>query len=183
MSKKAYVFLAEGFEEIEALTPVDILRRAGIDCTTVSISDKLEVTGSHNITVKADILFSEGKFLDGYAIILPGGLPGTTNLGKHSGLKELIEKYNKENKLISAICAGPTIFANMGLLNGICATCYPSMTDKLTGAIVKDDKCVYDKNILTSRGMGTAMDFALKIVEILENKEVSDTIKNQVVYL
>ena len=182
MSKKVFLFLAEGFEEVEALTPVDLLRRAGINCITVSISDKLEVTGSHGITIKADRIFDEKECIEGDAIILPGGMPGTINLSKHYGLKNVIIEYDKRKKLIAAICAAPTVLGEMGLLEGYKATCYPEFEDKLFGADVLTEKYVNDKNFVTSRGVGTSIPFALKIIEILEGEDTMNNIKNQIVF-
>ena len=182
MNKKVFLFLAEGFEEVEAITPVDLLRRAGIECITVSVTDKLEVTGSNGITIKADRLFDEKECMTGDAIILPGGLPGTTNLLNHSGLKNVIIDYNKTKKLIAAICAAPTVLGEMGLLEGYKATCYPGFEDKLFGANALVEKYVNDGHFLTSRGVGTAMDFALKIIGILEGEDTMNNIKNQIVF-
>ncbi|OUQ58816.1 DJ-1 family protein [Tyzzerella sp. An114] len=182
MSKKVFVFLAEGFEEIEALTPVDLLRRAGIVCTTVSIGDSLEVIGSHGIKVVADRFFDEAECMKGDAVILPGGMPGTINLSKHYGVKNVVIDYNKRNKLIASICAAPTILGEMGLLEGLKSTCYPGMENKLYGSDVIDEVYVKDGNFLTSKGVGTAIDFALKIIEILEDDNLKENIKTQIVY-
>lgn len=180
--KQVYLFLAEGFEEVEALTPVDILRRSGITCTTVSIGTKKEVAGSHNIIVTADKLFDEINSFDADAIILPGGLGGTNNLKAHKGVQAVIEKFYSEKKLICAICAAPTILGEMGLLKGKHAVCYPGLEGKLLGAHAEKDPFCYDGNILTGRGLGKAMLFSLKIVELLLGEEKMNEIKKEIVF-
>ena len=182
MNKKVFIFLADGFEESEAIIPIDILRRAGIECIMVSITDSITVTSSHNVKVVADSLFDMKECLNGDAIILPGGIPGTINLLNHDGVKDIILEYNKNNKIIAAICAAPTILGEMGLLKGKKAICYPSMTEKLFGAIVEDEKCIKDDNIITSKGLGAAMNFALKLVEELIDSETMEKIKHQIVF-
>ncbi len=182
MEKKAFLFLADGFEEVEAITPIDLLRRAGIECITVSISDKLEVTGSHGITLKADCIFDEKECMQGDTIILPGGMPGTINLSKHYGLKNVIIDYDKKKKTIAAICAAPTILGEMGLLEGYKSTCYPGFEEKLFDSDVLFEQFVEDGHFITSRGVGTAIPFALKIIEILEGKDKMNDIKNQIVF-
>ena len=176
------VFLAEGLEEIEGLTVVDILRRAGIEVTTISISDKKEVTGSHKITVLADKLFSEVDFQELDGIVLPGGMPGTINLGEHFGVNEVIKTYAAEGKLVAAICAAPSVLGQAGLLEGKRATSYPGFEEKLRGAICCTEKVVQDENIITSRGMGTAIDFSLKLVELLLDASTSAALATTIQY-
>lgn len=165
--KKTYLFLAEGFEEIEALTVVDLLRRAEITCTTVSVTGKHEVTSSHGITVLADRLFEDGTLSDADMLILPGGFPGYKNLAAHEGLKKLLCSYNAEEKFIAAICGAPSVLGTHGLLKGRMATCYPGMEAQLSGATCVRKKVVEDGHIITSRGVGTALDFAVAIIEKL----------------
>ena len=181
--KKAYLFFAEGFEEVEALTVVDILRRGKVNCITVSVSGDYDVTGSHGITIRADRLFDEKALDDADMLILPGGMPGTNNLKAHSGLDKLIRQYDKEGKYLAAVCAAPTVYGEKGLLEGKNATCYPGMEDGLKGANPKTDSVVHDGQYITSRGMGTCIDFGLKLLELLENKEIADAIGKAVVYL
>lgn len=176
------VFLADGFEEIEGLTVVDVLRRAGIALDTVSIMEKKQVIGSHKIHVEADYLFNEADIKETKMLVLPGGLLGMQNLEAHEGVKNLIASFYKEGKEIAAICASPTIFGRMGLLEGKSATAYPSMEDGLLGAKVSFDGVVTDGNITTGRGMGVSIDFALRLVEILRDKETADQIAAQIVY-
>lgn len=166
-----YVFLATGFEEIEAGTPVDILRRAGMDVKFVSIDDSEFVTGARGITFKSDVKFSEIDREWADLLILPGGMPGTTNLLAFSPLMDLVKEYNAKGKRIAAICAAPTIFGKIGLLAGKKAVCYPGMEDDLVGAKVHTDSVITDGNITTSRGMGTAIDFSLELLKLLSGKE------------
>ena len=187
---KVYVLLAEGFEEIEALTPVDLLRRAGTEVVMVSTGDDLIVTGARKISVKADILLSDFEIenlMDADVVVLPGGMPGTTNLKENSAVRSLVNAYFDNQKNIAAICAAPTVFGSMGLLRGKLATCYPGLEAGLEGAVWSEGTVVVDKNgddglIITSRGVGTAIDFALKLLEILYDKTKADEIGKSVVY-
>lgn len=174
--KKVAVHLAEGFEEIEALTIVDILRRAGINTIMVSISDTKEVIGSHGIKVETDNLFSDIYYGDIDMLILPGGMPGTSNLEKHEELKKRIIEFDIDEKWIGAICAAPSILGKMAMLEGRRATCYPGFEDSLLGVEFSLDNVVVDNNIITSRGPATAMDFSLKIVEVLIGKEEANNL-------
>ena len=157
------VFLADGFEEIEGLTVVDLLRRAGIDVKTVSIMGRLEICGAHGIDVKADEIYENADFSDAEMLVLPGGMPGTLHLKEHEGLRAILEKANEDGKKLAAICAAPTVLGGLGFLQGKKAVCYPSMEEGLTGAEVLYDNVVTDGNITTSRGLGTAIDFALRV--------------------
>lgn len=180
--KKAYLFFATGFEEVEALTVVDILRRGGVDCKTVSIMGDYDVTSSHNVTVRADLVFEHQSLDDGDMLIMPGGIPGTPNLKAHKGLEKLILQYQEKGKYLAAVCAAPTIYGEMGLLEGKDATCYPGMEDGLLGANKKTEKVVCDGQFITSRGMGTCIDFGLVLLEKLTDKEMADTISKKIVY-
>ena len=164
---KTAIFFADGCEEIEGLTVVDLLYRAGIPCTKVSINDIPEVTSSHEVTFRTDTTIAELDFSEYDMLILPGGVPGTPNLRACDKLMEEVVSFHKEGKQIAAICAAPGIFAELGLLKGIPATCNPSRDDLLTenGAILKENKVVVSGNIITSRAMGTAIPFGLAIVE------------------
>ena len=163
--KDIYVFLAEGFEEIEALTPVDVLRRAGLSVQTVSIMKEQVVAGAHGIPVKADVMFDEVYAEDAEMILLPGGLPGATNLDAHQGLSQMILDFAKEEKPLSAICAAPLVFGNRGLLEGKKATCYPGFETYLKGAQYTAALVEKDGNFITGKGPGAAMEFAFAIVE------------------
>lgn len=180
--KKVSIFLAPGFEEVEALTPVDLLRRAGAQVTIVSIGEEKAVTGSHRITVTADKLFEEMDFSDQDMLILPGGQPGTNNLKACKKLRDLLENANNQEKLLAAICAAPIVFGDMGLLKGKKATCYPGCEDGLIEAEYMTDRVVTDGNITTSRGVGTAIPFALSLIEQLFGKEKSEEIRTSIVY-
>ena len=171
--KNIFVFLAEGFEEIEALTPVDVLRRAGLSVQTVSIMKEQVVAGAHGIPVKADVMFDEVYAEDAEMILLPGGLPGATNLDAHEGLAKMILDFAKAEKPLAAICAAPLVFGNRGLLKGKKATCYPGFEDKLIGAECVDDYVVSDGNVITGKGAGAALEYGLKIVEYFKGAQVS----------
>ncbi|HET7732489.1 MAG TPA: DJ-1 family glyoxalase III [Paludibacter sp.] len=176
----AYIFLANGFEEIEAIAPIDIFRRANIEVITVSISDNKEVSGAHGITVLADGLFSEIDFNGDFLIFLPGGMPGTKNLDAHEGLKNLINKQVKAGKPTAAICAAPSILGKMGLLEGKEAICYPGFENQLLGAKISENKIVKSGSISTAKGAGVAIQFALKLVEDLKGKSEADRIANSI---
>lgn len=176
------VFLADGFEEVEGLTVVDLLRRAGISVETVSIMGREEITSSHQVKLKADVLFEDADFEETKMIVLPGGLPGTNYLKEHEGLKELILKFEKEGKYLAAICAAPTVYGGLGLLDGRRATCFPAMEDGLGGAVLVREPAVTDGNITTGRGMGAGIDFALRLIEILRDKAAADEVAEKIVY-
>ena len=171
-----YTFIAEGFEEVEALMVVDILRRAKIDTVTVSITNKNEVKSSHNIIVKTDKVINDIDFDKADMLFLPGGIPGTPNLAGCKKLTDQILKFNKEGKKLAAICAAPSVFGELGILNGKIVSCYPGYEDKLIGATYKREKVITDGNITTSRGLGTAIDLGLEIVSIFKSKEDADDI-------
>ena len=179
---KIGIFMADGCEEIEGLTVVDIVRRAGIHITTISISDKKEVAGAHGITFLADAKKDEVDFstLDG--IVLPGGMPGTTNLGADETVDKVIREFAAGGKLVAAICAAPSVLGQAGLLNGKHATSYPGFEPKLTGAVTFEDPVVQDGNVITSRGMGTAIAFALEIVSYFTDKKTADKLAESIIY-
>ena len=176
------VFFANGYEEIEALTVVDLTRRAGIETWMVSITDEKKVTGSHGIEVSMDKTFTEVDFSQVEMIVLPGGMPGTLNLEACSPLMEKVKEFDKNGKYISAICAAPTVFGHLGLLNGKKACCYPSMEDGLVGAEVIYDSTAVADHILTSRGMGTAIDFGLQIIARFQGEEAAKEMAEKIVY-
>lgn len=176
------VFLADGFEEIEGLTVVDILRRAGVDTKMVSITDSLLVTGSHKIAVQADGCIGDMDFSKTELLVLPGGMPGTLRLGECRKLTELLKQFNKEGKKVAAICAAPSVLGDLGILNGKKACCYPSFEERLAGAEVVYDKVAVDGNVTTSRGMGTAIPFALALAAQLVSEEKAMEIKKGIIY-
>lgn len=183
-----YLFLADGCEEVEALTTLDLLRRAGLDVMTVSIMGRRNILGSHKIEILSDIIFedmtdkmySQQESVE--MLILPGGMPGTTNLASHKGLQSLIREQAERGGYLAAICAAPTVYGEMGLLEGKAATCYPGMEAGLKGAVTKKDSVVIDGNYITSRGLGTAIDFGLALIELLKGKALADDIADKIVY-
>lgn len=167
---KVYVHLATGFEEIEAITVIDVLRRAEITAEAVSVTGEHLVEGAHGVVVKADLLFDEADYDSCDMIVLPGGMPGTTNLGAHKGLAEQLKKFAAQDRWLAAICAAPMILGETGLLKGKMAVIYPGMEKHLKEALIGEDKVVTDGRIVTSKGPGTAIDFAMALVEILKDK-------------
>ena len=177
---KVITYLADGFEEIEALTPVDILRRGGVEVVTVSISNSKTVYGSHGINVEADALLSEADTDSADMLFLPGGKKGTENLDNCEPVKEKIREFLASGKYIAAICAAPTVLGHMGVLNGKKATCYGGLEGQLTGALTSADSVVVDGNIITSRGMGTSLDLALKLLEIFTDEDTAEKMARSV---
>lgn len=163
---KLAVFFAQGYEEIEALTVVDICRRGGVETDMVSVEDGYEVTGSHGICVKMDKKFEETDFAEYDMLVLPGGMPGTKNLEAHPGLMAKVDEFYRGGKSIAAICAAPSIFGHRGILRGKRACSYPSFESHLEGAEVTAGPVEIAGNVITSRGMGTAIDFGLAILGV-----------------
>lgn len=181
MSKIA-VFFAPGYEEIEALTVVDLCRRAKIETEMVSVTDKKNVAGSHGINVEMDKQFEEVDFDSLDMIVLPGGMPGTKNLEAHSGLMEQLDRFYNEGRGVGAICAAPSIFGHRGYLKGRKACAYPGFEEHLQGADVSMNSVEISEHVITSRGMGCAIDFALAIVERYCGKEVADQLASGIIY-
>ncbi|MDR3364134.1 MAG: DJ-1/PfpI family protein [Clostridiales Family XIII bacterium] len=171
-----YVHFADGFEEIEALTVVDLLRRAGIETEAVSIMGRLLVTGAHGVQIVCDILFEDAVYGSCELIVLPGGMPGAANLGGHAGLVEKILSFRNQGKPIAAICAAPLVLGHAGVLKGKKATCYPGFENELEGAEITEDTVCVDGGVITSRGPATAMPFALALIEALKGKEAAGKI-------
>lgn len=171
-----YLFLAEGFEEIEALTPVDVLRRAGLELKTVAVGNSKTVKGAHGIEIVADILETELEADIPEAIILPGGMPGTTNLEESATVIDTLMRGMINGSLVCAICAAPSILGICGYLKSRKATCYPGFEQYLDGATFTDERVVRDGNIITAKGMGCAAEFALCIVEALLGKDKADDV-------
>lgn len=161
---KIIVPLANGFEEIEVIVPVDVWRRAGFDVQTVSLTNELIVTGAHQISVLADSLFDETDASDADMIFLPGGMPGAKNLDAHVGLRNLIVSMSQNGKVLGAICAAPLVLGHNQLLKGKRATCFPGFEKELYGAIYTGSSVETDGNIVTGKGAGVAMQFAFTIV-------------------
>lgn len=182
MKKQVCVFLADGFEEIEGLTVVDLLRRAGIEVTTVSITNEKVIHGAHGIDVLADKLFDEVNYGEMDMAVLPGGMPGTLHLGEHNGVKEVLEKFYGEKKFIAAICAAPSVLGKYGMLKGRKATSYPGFEEALVGAEYVYDKVAVDDFVITSRGMGTAIAFSLKLIEVLLDGVIAEKLGEAIIY-
>ncbi len=179
---KVYVFVADGFEEVEGLTVVDLLRRADIEAIMVSVSDTTEILGSHGIVVSADKVFEEVGFEDVDMLFLPGGTTGVRNLRKHEGLCTVLNEFNQEGKTIAAICAAPTMLEELGILEGKNATCYYSLKDKMVSCNYVDANVVKDGNIITSQGFGTAIDMGLALVEYFNGSDVARKLQYDVMY-
>ena len=173
-----YIFLDNGFEEIEAITTIDLLRRANIALTTVSVTGVEMVVGAHNISVKADKLFQDVDFTDAEMLILPGG---ATNLIERKPLCELLLKHNEKEHLIAAICAAPAVLGQLGILQGKQATCYPGFEDHL-GERYVGGLVVESKNVITAKGPGLSSDFAFCIIEKLVGPEVADQVYDAAQY-
>lgn len=182
MPKTAYLFLATGFEEIEAITTIDLLRRAGIACITVAIGDSLQVAGAHHIPVIADQALESVDLAQADALILPGGLPGVSNLNESTGLRQLIAEGYQAGKLIAAICAAPMILGQLGILQGKEATTYPSFEPHLEGYIATERSVVVAGNVITARSAGVTIPFALSIITQLVGQEVADEVRCAIIY-
>ncbi|HOK50251.1 MAG TPA: DJ-1/PfpI family protein [Bacteroidales bacterium] len=174
---KILVHLADGFEEIEAIAPIDILRRGGCDVLTVSVMGRKEVTSSRGVTVLADVLFSEALYADADMLVLPGGMPGTKNLKEHKGLQAMLLQAYQTGKWIAAICAAPTILGGLGLLKGKKATCFPGMEDELTGAVVTGAFVEQDGKIITAKGAGVATDFGFRLLKYAKDEKTALDVK------
>lgn len=184
MSQKAVLFLAEGFEEIEALTVVDLCRRAGAEIETASITGKKEVESSHKITVMSDILLEDVDFSNVSMMILPGGMPGTRNLEACEPLMAQLDAFYEQGRYISAICAAPSIFAHRGYLKGRPACSFPSFESHLAegGAVVNRNEVTVTDHMIMSRGMGCAIPFGLAIVERLAGAQKATEVREKIVY-
>lgn len=177
-----YVFFADGFEEIEAFTTVDVLRRGGLNVTMVTVTDDEIVTGAHDIPVLCDINIANCDFFDAEMVVLPGGMPGAETLGKSADLSRLIRRMADEQKPLAAICAAPMVLGKMGLLKGRKATCYPGFEQYLEGATATGAPVEVDGNVITGRGPATAMSFALALVEKLKGKEKVEELKEAMTF-
>ena len=179
---KVYAFFATGYEEVEALTVVDLLRRAAVEVNMVSMTGENYVVGSHGISINMDSKFDDNDYSDGDVFFLPGGMPGTTNLLAHQGLCKLLVEKCEQGKRLAAVCAAPSVFGQLGLLQGKKATSYPGFEEKLTGAEYLLDSVVTDGNITTSRGMGTSIDLGLELISMLCNEETAMSIGKGIIY-
>ncbi len=177
------MFFGTGYEEVEALAAVDVMRRAGIDVAMVSITGQKSVTSSHNVTIEMDCLFEDVVFDEVKMLVLPGGMPGTKNLEAYAPLMEQVDRFYEEKKAIAAICAAPSILGHRGMLKGRNACCYPSFEEHLEGADVTMNPCEVSDHIITARGMGCAVDFGLAIVAYLRGQDVADSVKESIIYM
>lgn len=179
---RVVVMLADGFEEVEGLTVVDILRRGGIETITASVMGRLEIISSHDIQLKADTLIEEVRFEEIDMIVLPGGLKGKENLENCAPLMEKVDEFHAKGKYLAAICAAPTILGHRGILRGRKAACYGGMEDQLTGAEVSFDKVAVDGHVITSRGMGTSVAFGLRLLAVLKDEKSADEMAAKIMY-
>ncbi|MCR5850092.1 MAG: DJ-1/PfpI family protein [Bacteroidaceae bacterium] len=177
-----YVFLATGFEDIEALAPVDIMRRAGLDVQTVSITGERVVESAHEVGIVADLLLPDVDFSEAEMLVLPGGLPGSTNLDACQPLTQAIVRHFEAGGAIAAICAAPLVFGHLGLLQGRRATCYPGVEPELKGATYTAAIVEQDGNIITGKGPGAAFEFGYTIVEFFRGEGVSQALRNGMIY-
>lgn len=180
--KNVLLFLADGFEEIEALATVDVLRRAGVQVTIVSINPTELVTGAHGIPVMADVVYELAEFAEADMLVLPGGMPGAANLDAHEGLRAAISAHAEAGKWLAAICAAPMVYGHMGLLNGKNATCYPGFEGELAGAAYTAAPVEKDGNIITGKGPAVVLPFAYALAEVLVGEEVVAQVKAGMLY-
>lgn len=174
------ILFADGFEEVEALTVVDMLRRAQIKVDMISLNEDVFVTGSHNITVKCDKLLKDAVVLDG--VVLPGGIPGVPNIESNKNAIQFVIQHFNENKLVAAICAAPTLLGRAGILSNSKAVCYPDMMDSLVCKEKGNERVVADKNVITSQSAGTAMEFAFEIIKYLKDEKTAENVKKSIYY-
>jgi 4-methyl-5(b-hydroxyethyl)-thiazole monophosphate biosynthesis len=172
-----YLFLADGFEEAEAFVPYDILHRGGEEILKVGVTGEY-VTSSHNVTVKSDISLSEAAKSEPDMVILPGGMPGTTNLDENETVREIVKKAYEGGKVVGAICAAPSILGKMGILKGRKATCFPSFEKWLDGAQYVRDYCVHDGNVITACGAGGAYQFGFELLGTIDEKKAEEVKKS-----
>ncbi|OZT04470.1 DJ-1 family glyoxalase III [Prevotella sp. 885] len=179
---KVYVFLADGFEDVEALAPVDILRRGGVGVVTVSINGSEMVKSAHNVYVKADVRFEEADFSDADLLMIPGGMPGAKNLDEHKGVRNALLAHAKQGKLLSAICAGPMVLGHLGLLDGLRATCYPGFEGELKGATYTAQLVTVDGNVVTGKGPAAAFEYAFTLLSILKGEKVVSDLRKGMMF-
>lgn len=177
-----YTFLASGFEEVEALGPIDVCRRAGLEVKTVSITDELAVEGAHGVKIIADSMFADNDYSDADMLFLPGGMPGAANLDAHEGLRKVILAQNETGKPLAAICAAPMVYGNLGLLNGKNATCYPGFDKYLEGANYTAALVEKDGVIFTGKGPAAALELGYTIVEHFKGASVAEALRQGMMY-
>lgn len=178
-----YEFLADGFEEIEGLAPVDILRRGGLEIRTVSINGRHQVQTSHGVTVVADLLFDEVDFSDAALLMLPGGMPGSVNLNNHEGVKKSLLAQIHAERPVAAICAAPMVLGGLGILKGKRATCSPGFENYLEGATYTSELCTVDGLVITGKGPAATLPYAYTILEMFTDTDTMRTIAHKMQYL
>ena len=176
---KVYVLLAHGFETVEALTPVDVLRRCGVECVTVAVGDALEVQSSHGVTVLADRMMKDGGLDDGGALVLPGGFPGYRNLADSAEVGDWLRQYEASGRLIAAICGAPSVLSANGILSGSALTCHTSVRDRMTHYRLIPEGVVADGRLITAAGAGWSLEFALHIAERLCGAEAVRAVRRK----
>ena len=179
---KVCVFLANGVEEVEALTVVDLCRRADIELSMVSVTGQKSVTSSHKVTILADEMIEDVDFNQVAMIVLPGGMPGTKNLEACQPLMDQVQMFHEQGKYLSAICAAPSIFGHKGMLKNRKACCFPEFESHLEGATISHSRVEVTDHFITSRGMGTAIEFALAIVARMKGQKIADEVKKKIIY-
>lgn len=177
-----YTFLATGFEEVEALGPIDVCRRAGLEVKTVSVTDNLAVEGAHGVSIMADSMFADNDYSDADMLFLPGGMPGAANLDAHEGLCKVILAHHKEGKPLAAICAAPMVYGNLGILSGKNATCYPGFEKYLTGANYTASLVEKDGLLFTGKGPAAALELGYTIVAHFKGDNVAEALRQGMMY-
>lgn len=181
--KQAVMFFAEGFEEVEALMTVDLLRRGGVEVQLASITKEMTVCGSHGIRVGMDTTLDELETDQMDAVLIPGGMPGTRNLEANEEVCQILKEADQAGKIVGAICAAPSVLGKCGILDGKRATCYPGFEEQLGGACFVDEMVVADGNVVTSRGLGTSMEFGFWLLELLVSREKAEEVRKSVVFM
>ena len=176
-----YIFLADGFEEMEAIVPRDILKRGGVEVLTVGVTGDL-VTSAYGLQIKTDITIESVNINDIEGIVLPGGMPGTLNLKNNQKLLEIVKYSFEKRLLIGAICAAPSILGDMNILKNKSACCYPGFEKELIGANILNESVAIDQNIITSRGPGTAIHFGFALLSYLKGEDILKNVKNEMIY-
>ncbi|MDE6011149.1 MAG: DJ-1/PfpI family protein [Prevotella sp.] len=181
---KVYVFLANGFEDIEALIPVDVLRRGGVEVVTVSVVEGSQIVEtSHRVQIMADAMFGDCDFSDADLLVLPGGMPGASNLNNHEGVRQALLKQNAAGKRVAAICAAPLVLGSLGILRGKQATCYPGFEQTLEGATYTGELCTTDGNVTTGEGPAAAFPFAYELLKQLKDADTAHQVATGMRYI
>lgn len=180
---KVYMFLANGSEEIESLIPVDVFRRGGVEVKTVSITGSEFVEMAHGVTLKADLKFEDADLSDADLLMLPGGLPGATNLNDHEGVRQAMLRQYESGKLVAAICAAPMVLGSLGIVKGKRATCYPGFEKYLDGATYTHELCTVDGNIITGEGPAATLPYAYTLLAMLTTEQTAHSVAKGMMYL